>query len=102
MESLLQSDDDLFLDEPLEIHVGVIRNPLVAGLSTGVNYMDDLRRLKSICEIKNRDNLCLARAIVVGVAKANLDAIPRSSKQMYESAFNEYRRVQRSEKKADS
>ena len=102
MESLLQSDEDLYLDEPLEIHVGVIRNPLAAGLSGGVNYIEDLRRMKSICEIKNRDNLCLARAIIVGVAKANLDAIQKSDEELHLRALNEYKRVQHGQKRAQT
>ena len=37
LEEILQSDQDLFLDEPLEIHVAVIRNPRGAGRRTGMD-----------------------------------------------------------------
>ena len=80
LETLLQSDDELYLDEALEIHVGVIRNPLGAGRGDGLNYVDDLHKFRCICKIGNDDKLCLARSIVVGLARADLDAIPSSNR----------------------
>ena len=102
LETLLQSDDELYLDEPLEIHVGVIRNPLGAGRSLGLNYIDDLHRLRCICKINNDDNLCLARAITVGVARADMEAAPlsnrslrRQTKSAYYHVINPKRKLQK-------
>jgi len=98
LENLLQSDEELYLDEPLEIHVGVIRNPLAAGLSRGVNYLEDLARLRCICQIRNTDNLCLARSIVVGIAKSDVDAAADAGGSAHKEAVNRYKGLQNSKR----
>ena len=90
LETLLQSDDELYLDEPLEIHIGVIRNPLGAGRSEGLNYVDDLHRLRCICKINNSDNLCLSRAIVVGIARGDLSEAPSTDRVLHQKARTKY------------
>jgi hypothetical protein len=89
IENVLQSDEELYLDEPLEIHVGIIRNPLGAGVSKGFRFFfrfdDDLHHSKSLVKIVINDSLCLARSIVVALAKINKMSNP-DNKQL----ANEY------------
>ena len=77
LENVLQSDEYIYLDKPIEIHVGVIRNPLAEGRNKGINYLfsesDDLHYMKSIVKVTNQDNLCLARSMVIAQAKAHYD-----------------------------
>jgi len=93
IENLLQSDEDLFLDRPLEIHVGVIRNPLGGNRPDGVNSTEDLSLKKCVVKISNDDNLCLARSIVVALARAKLAAVSPDDENSVKRALNKYKHV---------
>ena len=73
LEQILQSDRDIFLDEPIELHVAVVRNPRgdgpprdLTGLFSSVD--DPIRAKRSFSYVK-KDKLCLARSVVVTLAK---------------------------------
>ena len=65
----------------MEIHVAVIRNPRGAGRRLGMEGLftedDRLKCSRGITKIVNNDNLCLARSVVVALAKLNLQKIDR-------------------------
>ena len=81
LQNLVQSDSTLFIDKPLEIHIGVIRNPLGGTKPLGLNYLSDIASTRGVCQIHNSDNLCLARALVVANAWTDLSECqqPRGS-----------------------
>ena len=73
VESLLQSNTDLNLDDGIELNIGV-QQIGKGGRGTKItNIQDALKKKSSIVEIQNTDTLCMARAIVVCLAKLNND-----------------------------
>ena len=70
----LRSDEYIYLDKPIKIHIGVIRDPLVEGRNKPLKYvfneLDDLHSSKSTVKVATQDNLCLARSMVIAHAKA--------------------------------
>ena len=80
LEAVLQSDEDLFIEQGIEIHVAVARNPL-GGKGGKLRYLfteiDDLSKSRSIVKIVNKDNLCFARSVVVALAKLKLSELNR-------------------------
>ena len=97
LQHIVQSDEELFLDEPLEIQLGVIKNPMGAGRAKGLRYLfsdeDDLHKSKSIVKITNQDNLCLARSIVVAQARNLLNATSPSDTNAYERVQAAYKNI---------
>ena len=73
LRTILQSDESLVLDEPLEVQVAVIKNPQGAGRYKSLMYIfgegDSLHLSKAISKTSGEDNLCLARSIAVALAK---------------------------------
>ena len=74
LEHVLTSKTSLRTDDTFQIHVGTIRVPRGRGkfkirTVTGLNSC--LSKKKSIVVIRNKDNLCLARSIVVAIAHKN-------------------------------
>ena len=78
VEKVLQSEEELKLDEQFEIHVGILRLPRGGRGKYFVNKQHGVSRKRSIVEIQNtQDNLCFDRAVVVCLAK--LEAINSSN-----------------------
>ena len=89
IEKVLQSEEDIAFDDSMEIHVGMINIPRVAGRPNTVKVIDQesLKCKRSIVRVRNTDDsMCLARAIVVCMAKEANDPkyniIRKSNRQL--------------------
>ena len=74
MENVLQSEENLKVTEGFEVQLGVAR--MEHGGANGhpiINVQEARFSKRSIVSIKNHDNLCLARAFAVGIAKNAMD-----------------------------
>ena len=76
VERVVQSNDQFTLDDSVSVNVVHVEMPQGAGRKRRdvVNLESFLRKKDCIVQIKNKDDLCCARAIVV--AKAKLDKDP--------------------------
>jgi len=92
LERVQQSNDQLKLDDG-QLRVRFVRVSPPQGLGQHkrqCTQLDKLRRLKrSIVRIKNKDNLCLARAIVV--ARARLEHLVKPDDKCIKSTYNHLR-----------
>ena len=72
LTSLLNLNDNFLIDGTLEVNIIYVQNSQ-GGRSRKAceSFAAKVQRSKAIVEIKNKDNMCLARAIVVGKAKAD-------------------------------
>ena len=74
LERVLQSFEEFVLNDKFEIKLIHVVNPHGGvGINT-VNLDEFLHRKRSIIQIKNKDNLCCARAIVTAKAKVDGDS----------------------------
>ncbi len=71
-----QSKKELHLDEHFTFYSSIIELPTGAGNDRYENYADNL---KSLVQIKNKDNSCALRAIAIGMAHADWKAEPNNS-----------------------
>ena len=72
VSKVLQSNENIPLDESFTIDVVAIKQPTGSGKSLKVlDYAKDTLVKKSIITIRNRDNLCCGRALAVGQAIAD-------------------------------
>lgn len=79
---VIQSDEGLRLDESFTIDIVALKSPSGRGKSYKVlNYRKHTKLKKSIITIRNKDDLCAARAIVTGKAMALNDHRARRMKQ---------------------
>ena len=71
IERVIQSNRDFRLNDTVMVDIIHVEAPQGSGRSkrTVLNIRDYLHKKKSVITIKNNDNLCLARALVVAVAK---------------------------------
>ena len=78
VDHVIYSSGDIPADEELDINVACVK--LIGGSSRRqlTNIDEDIIRKKSLITIKNTDNSCLPRAIVVGLAKLKMDENPFS------------------------
>ena len=76
IEYVLSSKSELSIESGFEIHVGSINIPVASGTSK-IKIVSGpfscLLKKRSLITIQNDDNLCLARALVVGIAKQEKD-----------------------------
>ena len=72
IERVVQSNRDFRLNDTVIVDIIHVEAPQGSGRSkrTTLNIREYLHKKKSVVTIKNNDNLCLARALVVAVAKA--------------------------------
>ena len=93
IERVIQSNRDFRLNDTVTVDIIHVEAPQGSGRSkrTILNINDYLHKKRSIITIQNNDNLCLARALVVAIAKIEKD--PR-----YKLLTNPNKRAQ--EKKA--
>ena len=89
VERVVQSNDQFTLDDSVSVNVVHVEMPNGAGRKRRdvVNLESYLTKKRGIVQIKNKDDLCCARAIVV--AKAKLDNDPQ-----YRSIVNHQRAMQ--------
>ena len=76
IEHVLHSEENLSVDDSLEVHVGMIHIPQVGKWSKITDIKGDnnsLLRKRSVVTINNKDNMCLARALTVVMAKLDED-----------------------------
>ena len=75
VEKVVQSNEEFRLNNTVNIDVIHVEMPHGSGRlkRTTLNIRDHLRKKKSVIPINNRDNLCLARALVVNMARIEKD-----------------------------
>ena len=77
VEKVVQSNEEFRLNDTVNIDIIRVEMPQGSGRSkvkrTTLNIRDYLKKKKSIITINNRDNLCLARALVVSIARIEKD-----------------------------
>ena len=71
IERVIQSNRDFRLNDTVTVDIVHVEAPQGSGRSkrTTLNIKEYLRNKKSVITIQNNDNLCLARALVVAIAK---------------------------------
>ena len=75
VEKVVQSNEEFRLNTTVNIDVIRVEMPQGSGRSkrTTLNIRDYLRKKGSVISINNKDNLCLARALVVSIARIEKD-----------------------------
>ena len=75
VEKVVQSNEDFRLNDTVTIDLIHVEMPRGSGRlkRTTLNIRDHLKKKKSIITINNKDNLCLARALVVSIARIEKD-----------------------------
>ena len=75
IERVIQSNRDFRLNDTVVVDIIHVEAPQGSGRSkrTILNIKDFLHKKRSIITIRNNDNLCLARALVVAIAKIEKD-----------------------------
>ena len=106
LRSILQSDEELVLDEPLEIQVAIVRNPRggVTKRKNKLQYLfgmgDSLAKTKAVSKTRYTDNLCLARSLVVADTKARLnEAKARGDEYREKELTNKLKQLYNSKRK---
>lgn len=90
ISSVVQSNQNLMSDSTFELHLTKVKIPAGRGRLRvkGVGYETLVRNKKGIVSIYNNDNLCLARALVVGIFHCNLiNATPEQKVFNYYNYF---------------
>ena len=80
VEKVVQSNEEFRLNTTVNIDVIRVEMPQGSGRSkrTSLNIRDHLRKKGSVISINNKDNLCLARALVVSIARIENDPLYNS------------------------
>ena len=75
IERVVQSNQDFVLDDSVIVDIVHVDMPLGSGSIKRhhVNLFDHLKSKKSIVTIRNSDDMCLARALIVAIAKIEKD-----------------------------
>ena len=77
VEKVVQSNEEFRLNDTVSVNIVHVEMPQGSGRSRGkrtiVNIRDYLKKKDSVVTINNKDNYCLARALVVGIAKIEND-----------------------------
>ena len=75
VEKVVQSNEEFRLDNTVNIDIIRVAMPQGSGRlkRTTLNIRDHLKKKKSVITITNKDNLCLARALVVSIARIEKD-----------------------------
>nr|XP_018908718.1 PREDICTED: uncharacterized protein LOC109038194 [Bemisia tabaci] len=100
LEKILNSNDEFLLAGPLRVKFNVLKIPTGNGYRMSKNVSKTMTaeqwfsRKRSIIPIYNRDNLCLARALVLAVAHCQRNDSPEMMKH-----FNNIRRSELRSKK---
>ena len=83
IQAVLQSHENLPILKQFVVHMGVLELPRGSGYKLFSNYGNDTKCKTSTVKIKNVDNLCMGRAIVVCLSK--LDDPLKVHKQVCDS-----------------
>ena len=79
VEKVVQSNEEFRLNDTVNIDIIRVEMPQGSGRSKVkrqmLNIRDYLKKKKSIITINNKDNLCLARALVVSIARIEKDPL---------------------------
>ena len=77
VEKVVQSNEDFRLNDTVTINIIHVEMPRGSGKSkvkrTTLNIRDHLKKKQSVILINNKDHLCLARALVVSIARIEKD-----------------------------
>ena len=77
LERVIQSNQEFRLNDTVTIDINHVESPVGSGRSklkrTTYNIDDYLDQKNSVVRIRNNDDLCLSRALVVGIAKVDKD-----------------------------
>ena len=77
IERVIQSNQEFRLNDTVTIDINHVKTPQGSGRSklkrTTLNIRDHLKEKKSIIRINNTDDFCLARALVVSIARIEKD-----------------------------
>ena len=75
VEKVVQSNEELRLNDTVNIDIIRVEMPRGSGRfkRTTLNIRDHLRKKGTVITINNKDNLCLARALVVSIARIEND-----------------------------
>ena len=75
VEKVVQSNEDFRLNDTVTIDIIRVEMPRGSGRlkRTTLNIRDHLKKKKSVICINNKDNLCLARALAVSIARIEKD-----------------------------
>ena len=75
IERVIQSNQEFRLNDTVTIDINHVKTPQGSGKSkrTTFNIRDHLKEKKSIIRINNKDDFCLARALVVSIARIEKD-----------------------------
>ena len=79
VDNVLSSAQEIPADDNIDINIAVVELLKGSGRKQLVNIQEDVKRKRSFIQIVNSDNNCLPRAIVVGLAKLELDENPSSN-----------------------
>ena len=90
VEKVLQSEEELKLDENFEIHVGILRIPRGGrGRKDLFNNEQFIAAKRSIVRIENeQDNLCFDRSLAVSLAKLDKDTSKQKWKQITDKRYS--------------
>ena len=100
IENVLYSSGDIPADEDIEINAAVVELLQGKGRKHITNVEKDVASKRSIVEIKNYDNSCLPRAIIVGYKKLLFDEHKDTSEK--KKYLEEYRKVRDSRRRFQS
>ena len=77
VEKVVQSNEEFRLNDTVNIDVIRVQMPHGSGRCkrTTLNIRDHLKKKKSVIVINNKDDLCLARALVVSIARIEKDPL---------------------------
>ena len=78
IDNVIYSAGDIPADESLDINIAAVEMLKGGSFLQMYNLNNDIPKKKSIIQIKNADNLCLARAIVVSLAHLQKTENPKS------------------------
>ena len=73
VERVLQSHKDLYVNQRFDVNLAHVSLPAGSGRKKEINMSKRLRDKRCFIRIRNQDELCMARAIVVGMAKLEND-----------------------------
>ena len=75
VEKVIQSNEEFRLNDTVNIDIIRVEMPRGSGKTkrTTLNIRDYLKQKKTVVTINNKDNLCLARALVVSIARIEKD-----------------------------
>ena len=73
VQNVVQSEEGLCIDDEFTVELGVVRMDKGAGRRHITDTSKDLSAKRSIVQINNDDNLCLARSIAVCIARREMD-----------------------------